>query len=111
VPLTAFGAFPSLHCAVALLALLLAWKHLRWFFWIQLPFGVGLILGTVYLRHHWVVDILAGFVLTVISFYAGPWMEELWRRKGGAAGESDALWLPRTSESEQEWPRPAKAAR
>ena len=111
VPLTAFGAFPSLHCAVALLALLLAWKHLRWFFWIQLPFGVGLILGTVYLRHHWVVDILAGFVLTVISFYAGPWMEELWRRKGGAAGESDALWLPRTSESEQEWPRPVKAAR
>jgi membrane-associated phospholipid phosphatase len=110
VPLTAYGAFPSLHCAVALLALLLAWKHLRWFFWVQLPFGIGLILGTVYLRHHWVVDILAGFVLTAVSFYAGPRLEDFWRRKGGTAGESDALWLPRDTEAETEWSRPRKAA-
>jgi membrane-associated phospholipid phosphatase len=80
VPLTAYGAFPSLHCAVALLALLLAWIHLRWFFWIQLPFGIGLIAGTVYLRHHWVVDILAGFVITFVALLAGPWLEDAWGR-------------------------------
>ena len=80
IPLTAKGAFPSLHCAVALLALLLAWKHLRWFFWAQLPFGVGLILGTVYLRHHWVVDILSGFGVTFIAFVAGPRIEDWWNR-------------------------------
>jgi PAP2 superfamily len=83
IPLTAYGAFPSLHCAVALLALLLAWKHLRWFFWIQLPFGVGLIVGTVYLRHHWVVDIFAGFVLTFIAYWAGPMLETWWRARSG----------------------------
>ncbi|HTK68861.1 MAG TPA: phosphatase PAP2 family protein, partial [Candidatus Eisenbacteria bacterium] len=112
VPLTSFGAFPSLHCAVALLALLLAWKHLRWFFWVQLPFGIGLILGTVYLRHHWVVDILAGFVLTAISFYLGPWMEDFWRRKGGTV-ESEALWTPKPSggdAADTEWGRPRKVA-
>ncbi len=80
LPLTMLGAFPSLHCAVALLALLLAWKHLRWFFWVQLPFGAGLIVGTVYLRHHWVVDILAGFVLTYAALWAGPLLEDAWVR-------------------------------
>jgi membrane-associated phospholipid phosphatase len=80
IPLTALGAFPSLHCAIALLALLLAWKHMRWYFWVQLPFGVGLIVGTVYLRHHWVVDILAGFVLTFLAFWLGPLLEDAWVR-------------------------------
>ena len=80
IPLTAYGAFPSLHCAVAILTVLLAWRHLRWFFPIQLFFGVGLVLGTVYLRHHWVVDILAGFVLTAGTFWAGPRLESWWER-------------------------------
>jgi membrane-associated phospholipid phosphatase len=83
VPLTAHGAFPSLHCAVALLAVLLAWRYQRWFAWVQLPFATGLVLGTVYLRHHWVVDILAGFVLTAFSFWAGPRLEEWWSARSG----------------------------
>ncbi|TMQ57671.1 MAG: phosphatase PAP2 family protein [Candidatus Eisenbacteria bacterium] len=80
IPLTAHGAFPSLHCAVALLAVLLAWRYQRWFFWVQLPFATGLIVGTVYLRHHWVVDILAGFVLTFAAYWAGPRVEDWWSR-------------------------------
>lgn len=91
VPLTAYGAFPSLHCAIALLVLLLAWRHLRWYFWIQLPFGLGLVLGTVYLRHHWVVDILAGFVLALVAYWVGPKLEDAWnrwRRREGIALKS-----------------------
>lgn len=80
VPLTALGAFPSLHCAVALLALMLAWRHLRWFFWVQIPFATGLIVGTIYLRQHWVVDIFAGFVLTFFAFWLGPRLERWWER-------------------------------
>lgn len=78
IPLTAHGAFPSLHCAVALLALLLAWRYLKWFFWVQLPFATGLVVGTVYLRHHWVVDILVGFVLTFFAYWLGPKLERRW---------------------------------
>ena len=81
IPLTAHGAFPSLHCAVALLAMILAWRHLRWFFPIQFVLGTGLIVGTVYLRHHWVVDILAGFVLTFFSLWAGPRLERWWEAR------------------------------
>ncbi|HYJ31926.1 MAG TPA: phosphatase PAP2 family protein [Candidatus Binatia bacterium] len=87
IPLTAHGAFPSLHCAVALLATLLAWRHLRWFFPIQLVLATGLIIGTVYLRHHWVVDILAGFVLTFFSLWAGPRLERWWEAQA-------ARWVP-----------------
>jgi membrane-associated phospholipid phosphatase len=81
IPLTSMGAFPSLHCAVALLAMLLAWRHLRWFFPIQLVVGTGLIVGTIYLRHHWAVDILAGFVLTFASLWFGPRLERWWEEQ------------------------------
>lgn len=80
IPLTAKGAFPSLHCAVALLAILLSWRHLRWMFPIQVLFGAGLVFGTIYLRHHWVVDILAGFGLTFLALWAGPRLERWWER-------------------------------
>ncbi len=80
VPLMAYGAFPSLHCAVALLAVLLAWRYQRWFAWVEIPFAAGLVFGTVYLRHHWVVDILAGFAITFFSFWAGPRLEDWWER-------------------------------
>ena len=103
VPLTAKGAFPSLHCALALLTILLAWRYLRWFFWAQLPLGIGLILGTVYLRHHWVVDILAGFVLTVITFAWGPRWEAWW--------EAQAARLAREKESGARDAERASAAR
>jgi membrane-associated phospholipid phosphatase len=77
IPLTAHGAFPSLHCGVMLLSIILAWRFHRWFFWIQLPLGTGLVLGTVYLRHHWVVDIIAGFALALFMYWAG-WRIEAW---------------------------------
>jgi membrane-associated phospholipid phosphatase len=77
IPLTAYGAFPSLHCGVMLLSMILAWRFHRWFFWIQLPLGTGLVLGTVYLRHHWVVDIAAGFAIALFMYWAG-WRVEAW---------------------------------
>jgi membrane-associated phospholipid phosphatase len=84
---------------VALLALLLAWRHLRWFFWVQLPFAVGLILGTVYLRHHWVVDILAGFVLTFVALWWAPRLEAWWLRMAARYSRgAEALGLERVLE-------------
>ena len=82
IPLTAHGAFPSLHCGVMLLSIILAWRFHRWYFWIQLPLGIGLVLGTIYLRHHWVVDILAGFALALPMYWAGWRIEAWWARTG-----------------------------
>jgi len=81
LPLTMKGAFPSLHCGVMVLAMLLAWRHLRWFFPIILFFGVGLILGTVYLRHHWVVDIFAGILAALVADRLTPPLETWWQAR------------------------------
>ena len=86
VPLTAKGAFPSLHCGVMFLAILLAWRHLRWFFPMSLFFGTGLILGTVYLRHHWVVDILAGIAVAIVADRIAPPLERWWAGKSADYG-------------------------
>ncbi|HEU4725563.1 MAG TPA: phosphatase PAP2 family protein, partial [Candidatus Eisenbacteria bacterium] len=92
VPLTAKGAFPSLHCGVMFLATLLAWRHLRWFFPVMLFFGAGLIAGTVYLRHHWVVDIIAGIAIAIVADRVAPPLERWWAARGaGASGPGGAV--------------------
>lgn len=65
-------AFPSGHAAVALLCLILAYRFERKLFWILLPVVVLLIFSTVYLRYHYVVDVIAGVILTIIVLIAGP---------------------------------------
>jgi membrane-associated phospholipid phosphatase len=84
VPLTTKGAFPSLHCGIMFLATLLAWRHLRWFFPVLLFFGSGLIVGTVYLRHHWVVDIIAGIAIALVADRVTPPLERWWAEKAAA---------------------------
>jgi membrane-associated phospholipid phosphatase len=74
------AAFPSLHSAVSCLSLYYAWKYCRWFFPILLVFVCGLLVSTVYLRHHWVVDLLAGMLLVPWVLWLTPRYERLWAR-------------------------------
>lgn len=74
-------AFPSLHAAVTLLSLMFAWKYTRPTFWIMLPFGIGLILATIYLRHHYVIDLLAGWALAIPVYIFIPRFDRWWQRK------------------------------
>ena len=78
LPRESRAAFPSLHSAVTLLSLILAYKYLRWLFWILLPFCIGLLLSTIYLRHHYVVDLIAGFILGILAFIYGPKIDSWW---------------------------------
>ena len=57
--------FPSGHTELTLLVLCYAYKLHRRSFWVFLPFGVGIILSTVYLRYHYVIDVAAGALLAV----------------------------------------------
>ncbi len=81
LPSDSRAAFPSLHAAVTLLSLMFAFKHVRWLFWAMLPFCTGLVLSTIYLRHHYVVDLLAGFLLGISAFIYGPKIDSWWRSK------------------------------
>ncbi len=84
------AAFPSLHSAVSLLSLYYAWKYCRWFFPILLTFVAGLLVATVYLRHHWVVDLIAGALLVPWAVWIAPRYERWWvtRVQGGRVSPS-----------------------
>lgn len=58
-----WDAFPSGHVAISLIFALFAAKYFPKTFFIMLPIIMLLIFSTVYLRYHYVVDILAGILL------------------------------------------------
>ena len=58
LPVDSRAAFPSLHTAASTVALAYAWRHLRAWWFVLLPFVVGLWASTIYLRHHYFVDLV-----------------------------------------------------
>jgi membrane-associated phospholipid phosphatase len=69
--------FPSGHTEMTLLVLYYARRFHRRTFWWMLPVGVGIIVSTVYLRYHYVVDVIAGVALAWLVILVG---ESLYRR-------------------------------
>lgn len=51
---------PSGHTQIVLMVLFLAHRYERFLFYIFLPVICGLILSTIYLRYHYVIDLLVG---------------------------------------------------
>lgn len=62
--------FPSLHLAVSLYILIFDWRYARKLFWWMLGPCLALWVSTVYLRYHYVVDLLAGTALAFIGVWA-----------------------------------------
>jgi membrane-associated phospholipid phosphatase len=97
LPVDSRAAFPSLHAGVSLVALMCAWRYARGWFWGLLPFAVGLWVSTIYLRHHYAVDLLAGWALAPPAVWLAPRLDRWWAgqqaRRGyaSAQGASDAL--------------------
>ena len=66
-------AFPSGHTAVALVSLFYAGKYgERALFRILIPFVTALIVSTVYLRYHYVIDVIAGVLLAALTIFIAP---------------------------------------
>ncbi|MGH7162894.1 MAG: phosphatase PAP2 family protein [Planctomycetota bacterium] len=86
-----YDAFPSGHTMIAVIVLLLAWKHVRPLFWALLPAVAGLVVSTVYCRYHYVVDVIAGLILAFPSAWAGGRIYGRLSRDGG--GEALQLLL------------------
>ncbi|HEY6094115.1 MAG TPA: phosphatase PAP2 family protein [Gallionellaceae bacterium] len=61
--------WPSLHCAVSTFILGFAWRHhRREFAYLLLPVA-GLWFSTLYLRYHYLIDVLCGFALATFALY------------------------------------------
>jgi len=65
------AAFPSQHVAGAMAALWGAWRHRRWLFWIFLPCVACMCVSTVYVRNHYVADVLGGLVTGTLGYVIG----------------------------------------
>ena len=81
---TKTDAFPSGHTAVALMTLYYARKFReRALTALLLPAVTGLILSTVYLRYHYVVDVIASIGLTALTVALAPPLYGLFLRATG----------------------------
>jgi membrane-associated phospholipid phosphatase len=78
------GAFPSEHVVGSFVALLGAWKYRRGLFWIFLPFFLCMCVSTIYVRNHYIADVLAGIAVGWIGF----WIGQLLMRSPGASPEN-----------------------
>jgi membrane-associated phospholipid phosphatase len=76
---------PSGHTMMSLLAILLCWRHRSRWRWLVTVGGTSVVLATVYLRYHYVVDLLAGAALALLLFAAHESIARAWRRIGVAA--------------------------
>ena len=95
LPTDSRAAFPSLHTAASTVALVYAWRFLRPWFWVLLPFVVGLWASTIYLRHHYFVDLVAGWALAPVAVWVAP----RWTR-GGRDGSGSSATLRRAGADE-----------
>ena len=67
-------AFPSLHAAILLLSMIAAKKYNRTLYRIFLPVAILITVSLVYLRYHYVIDVVAGFTWAGISWFSGQYL-------------------------------------
>ena len=70
--------FPSGHTQTVLISLWFAFKFRRPLFWIYLPVIIALIISTVYLRYHYVIDLIAGVAAAGITILLGNILWTWW---------------------------------
>lgn len=80
------GAFPSLHVGISSVALIYAYRfrnmtRLNTVIWyLYIPLVTSLWVSTVYLRHHWFIDILAGWVVAFLSYFLAERSLKMWNK-------------------------------
>jgi membrane-associated phospholipid phosphatase len=103
-PVKVYASFPSLHCALATVTLCYALRfdgvllRSRVLVAIVAPLVVSLWLSTVYLRHHWVVDVFAGQALGLVAYVTSGALRRVFARM---ERQLDGERSPRASASHQ----------
>jgi membrane-associated phospholipid phosphatase len=72
------NTFPSLHFGIILIINYFAFKKSKlYFFLLTLPLGTGLAIATLYLRQHYLIDLLGSVLVAVYSIWmANKWLME-----------------------------------
>jgi membrane-associated phospholipid phosphatase len=64
------------------MVLFLARRYEKTIFYLLLPVVCGLILSTVYLRYHYVIDLIAGASFAIGCILIAPWLYRTWKVEG-----------------------------
>ncbi len=76
---------PSGHTWITVTNIYLSFKHKSRFRWFVLIAGSGLVFATIYLRYHYVVDVLAGMLFAGLTIWIEPKIRLLLKNKFGFA--------------------------
>ncbi len=79
---------PSGHTQIVLMVLFLAHRYEKILFYIFLPIICGLILSTIYLRYHYVIDVFAGAGLAIGCVMVSPRLHQWWSQRSTQSGVS-----------------------
>ncbi len=91
--------FPSMHVGISFLVWLYAWRNSRPLAGVLAPLILSLGISTVYLRYHYLIDVVAGLLLAPACFLLANWLF-------GRFGEIEmALPFPRSWVSRYPWLR------
>jgi membrane-associated phospholipid phosphatase len=63
------GAFPSSHVGVSIIYLIIIYKYARKYFAYFVPIVIMLIISTVYIKAHYVIDVIGGAVSAPIIYF------------------------------------------
>jgi len=86
-----YDVFPSGHTAMSVLAIYYAWRFDRVVAAIVTPIAIGVVISTIYLQYHYIVDLPAGLALTLLVVL---WDKAL-QRRAPATPSLEASWSSR----------------
>jgi len=72
--------FPSGHTQMTLIVMFLSYKFRTKFRYFVYPTGALLIFATVYLRYHYVVDVVAGILFMILTMYLAKYLFNWWNK-------------------------------
>jgi membrane-associated phospholipid phosphatase len=75
--------FPSGHTQLTLIVTSLAFHYKLPVRWVIAVLATLLIISTIYLRYHYVVDLLGGSVFSLLTIWSGRWMQKKMERMRG----------------------------
>jgi inositol phosphorylceramide synthase catalytic subunit len=84
-----FGAVPSLHVAYATLVAWVSYSVGGWLRTATITFAVSMAFSAIYLRHHYLVDVVAGALLALlVGFLVGALQRPAWPAAGPSCLEN-----------------------
>jgi membrane-associated phospholipid phosphatase len=72
--IAAYDSFPSGHVAATLISILLAYRYRLAIRGLYVFLGVMIVISTVYLRYHYVMDLPAGALVALAVYWISPYV-------------------------------------